>query len=164
MLFCLTVQDHLIKPKDEDSEDDLDEKAKAAKLQDEAEGKERWRNVTSLINKAEELHISLERSGNLDAEEHYLGIAGAEIVSLLEEVTLFTQETDEEDTTDRVRDTTIHQSKGLEFDACFIIGCEKGHFPRGSKVDNEWDEECRLMYVAITRARKFLYILYSESR
>lgn len=57
--------------------------------------------------------------------------------------------------------STIHSSKGLEFDAVFVIGLADGRFPHGSAGQGEqWEEERRLLYVAATRARKYLYLTY----
>ncbi len=57
--------------------------------------------------------------------------------------------------------STIHSSKGLEFDAVFIIGVADGRFPHASAgIGEQWEEERRLLYVATTRAKKFLYLSY----
>jgi DNA helicase-2/ATP-dependent DNA helicase PcrA len=67
---------------------------------------------------------------------------------------------------DAVQLMTVHASKGLEFDAVFITGLEEGLFPHENSM-NDFDgleEERRLMYVAITRARKRLYLSYSQTR
>lgn len=57
--------------------------------------------------------------------------------------------------------STIHSSKGLEFDAVFVIGLADGRFPHGSAgMGEQWEEERRLLYVAATRARKYLYLTY----
>ncbi|SUX06208.1 ATP-dependent helicase [Campylobacter lari] len=58
---------------------------------------------------------------------------------------------------------SIHASKGLEFDYVFIIGLEEGFFPLTSESSNI-EEERRLAYVAITRAKKKLYLSYANSR
>ncbi|WP_419175483.1 ATP-dependent helicase [Desulfosediminicola sp.] len=57
--------------------------------------------------------------------------------------------------------STIHSSKGLEFDAVFVIGMADGRFPHASAgMGEQWEEERRLLYVAATRARKHLYFTY----
>jgi DNA helicase II / ATP-dependent DNA helicase PcrA len=61
---------------------------------------------------------------------------------------------------------TVHSAKGLEFDAVFITGLEEGLFPHENSTQEEGglEEERRLMYVAITRARKRLYMSFSQTR
>ncbi|GAB4298707.1 MAG: DNA helicase PcrA [Myxococcota bacterium] len=61
---------------------------------------------------------------------------------------------------------TVHSAKGLEFDTVFITAAEEGIFPhsRSIKSESEFEEERRLFYVAMTRAKRKLYILSSESR
>ncbi|HZE90847.1 MAG TPA: 3'-5' exonuclease, partial [Rhizobacter sp.] len=61
---------------------------------------------------------------------------------------------------------TVHSAKGLEFDAVFITGLEEGLFPHENSVSDidGLEEERRLMYVAITRARKRLYLSFSQTR
>jgi DNA helicase-2/ATP-dependent DNA helicase PcrA len=67
---------------------------------------------------------------------------------------------------DAVQLMTVHSAKGLEFDAVFITGLEEGLFPHENSLsDGEGlEEERRLMYVAITRARKRLYLSFSQTR
>jgi DNA helicase-2/ATP-dependent DNA helicase PcrA len=61
---------------------------------------------------------------------------------------------------------TVHSAKGLEFDVVFISGLEEGLFPHENSVreDKGLEEERRLMYVAVTRARKRLYISHAQTR
>ena len=70
------------------------------------------------------------------------------------------------DSDDALHLMTVHAAKGLEFDAVFITGLEEGLFPhQNSKMaDGGLDEERRLMYVAITRARRRLYLTFAQSR
>ena len=67
---------------------------------------------------------------------------------------------------DAVQLMTVHSSKGLEFKAVFITGLEEGLFPHENSLNEEkgLEEERRLMYVAITRARDRLYISHTQSR
>ena len=67
---------------------------------------------------------------------------------------------------DAVQLMTVHASKGLEFDAVFITGLEEGLFPHENALSDHdgLEEERRLMYVAITRARKRLYLSHAQTR
>jgi DNA helicase-2/ATP-dependent DNA helicase PcrA len=67
---------------------------------------------------------------------------------------------------DAIQMMTVHSAKGLEFDAVFITGLEEGLFPHenSQKEEGGVEEERRLMYVAITRARKRLYMSFSQTR
>ena len=67
---------------------------------------------------------------------------------------------------DAVQLMTVHSSKGLEFDCVFIAGLEEGLFPHENSMSDAGglEEERRLMYVAITRARKRLYLSHSQTR
>ncbi len=83
----------------------------------------------------------------------------------VESVTLSAdRETDDE--TEYVTLATVHSAKGLEFKVVFIVGLEDGIFPNSRvRYDNaEMEEERRLMYVAITRARERLYLTYARNR
>jgi len=67
---------------------------------------------------------------------------------------------------DAVQLMTVHSAKGLEFDAVFITGLEEGLFPHENSMSDAdgLEEERRLMYVAITRARQRLYLSFSQTR
>ena len=67
---------------------------------------------------------------------------------------------------DAVQLMTVHSAKGLEFDAVFITGLEEGLFPHENAIADVdgLEEERRLMYVAITRARQRLYLCFSQTR
>lgn len=84
----------------------------------------------------------------------------------LEEISLYT-DVDKLDFDDEaVSLMTIHSAKGLEFDTVFIAGMEEGIFPGVRSMDNaeSLEEERRLAYVAITRAKKNLFITHAQSR
>lgn len=88
------------------------------------------------------------------------------IERLLEDAALMSEQDALEVRQEAVSLMTVHASKGLEFDAVFITGLEHGLFPseRESDVDRDNEEERRLFYVALTRARKFLYLTLAGSR
>lgn len=84
----------------------------------------------------------------------------------LEEISLIADITEHKDFEDVVTLMTIHSAKGLEFDVVFLVGMEEGIFPHANALA-EWDgieEERRLMYVGITRARKLLYLTNAKRR
>lgn len=71
----------------------------------------------------------------------------------------------DDDSENAVRLMTLHSSKGLEFDHVFLIGMDEGTFPHHSAVEeNRLEEERRLLYVGITRARKQLCLSYPKTR
>jgi len=90
----------------------------------------------------------------------------ANLIDYLESVTLQNSIEEEDDHLPSVSISTVHASKGLEFDYVFIIGLEEGKFPLSRAMDSpdELEEERRLMYVAVTRARKKLYVTRAKSR
>ena len=117
------------------------------------EEEERLENVAELINAMIEFEDTRFEEGESDLY-HYL-----------HEIALYTN-TDHQQDKDRVRLMTIHQSKGLEFPDVFIMGLTEGVFPnhrsiRERRIDGE-EEERRLMYVAVTRAKDMLYLTESE--
>lgn len=83
----------------------------------------------------------------------------------LEETALYT-DADRESTEDSVSLMTMHAAKGLEFDTVFAVGMEQGIFPSMRSLDSEADleEERRLAYVTITRAKRHLYLIQSRER
>lgn len=117
------------------------------------EREDRLENIAELINSMKEYELSHDEDDDrlLDA--------------YLQEIALYTN-VDAATDKDKVRLMTIHQSKGLEFPTVFITGLTEGVFPnhrsiRERRKDGE-EEERRLMYVAVTRARKMLYLSESE--
>ena len=90
----------------------------------------------------------------------------ASLSGFLEEVSLMTDIDNFDETADTVVMMTMHSAKGLEFPVVFLPGFEEGIFPGLQAIynPNEIEEERRLAYVAITRAKEELYILNAESR
>lgn len=100
----------------------------------------------------------------------YDGVPASEIITqFLEETSLQSDQDNDTKEKSGVRLMTIHASKGLEFDHVFVVGLEHDLFPHkniSSKKQSkeEEEEERRLFYVAVTRARKHLYLCYAELR
>lgn len=90
----------------------------------------------------------------------------ASLADFLEEVSLIADITEHQDEEDVVTLMTIHSAKGLEFDCIFLIGMEDGIFPhQNSFLEREGlEEERRLCYVGITRAKRKLYITNAKRR
>lgn len=88
------------------------------------------------------------------------------LLGFLEEVSLFTDLDNINDSDDKVTLMTLHSAKGLEFPVVFIIGVENGIFPgyQSLESDKELEEERRLAYVGITRAKQKLYITNAYQR
>lgn len=116
------------------------------------EGEERWQNVQELVSVASK-YDKLE--------------PGISLATFLEEMALISQV----DTLDEKKEKgvilmTLHNAKGLEFPQVFIIGLEEGIFPHAQSqwIQDELEEERRLMYVGMTRAKEKLYLLYARAR
>ena len=90
----------------------------------------------------------------------------ATLSAFLEEVSLMTDIDNYDETADTVVMMTMHSAKGLEFPVVFLPGFEEGIFPGLQAIydPNEIQEERRLCYVAITRAKESLYLLNADSR
>lgn len=86
------------------------------------------------------------------------------LTQFLTETALYVKEEDDE-TAAKVSLTTVHSAKGLEYKCVFVIGMEAGTFP-SRMVDSEedYEEERRLFYVAMTRAKELLFITYNRNR
>jgi len=89
-----------------------------------------------------------------------------DVAEMLSQVSLMNGETSERHVDlppDTVKLTTVHQSKGLEFDVVFVIGVADGMFPGRRAIEaDDVEEERRLFYVAVTRAKNELYICYPK--
>ncbi len=98
-----------------------------------------------------------------------VAISFPKIVEFLEQIALVESEYFEKEkkgAKDGVKLMTLHQAKGLEFDVVFIVGVEEGILPHSRSSDDHFqiEEERRLFYVGITRARKKLYITHARRR
>ena len=95
-----------------------------------------------------------ERTGSVNLED------------FLEEISLIADMTEHKEYDDAVTLMTIHSAKGLEFDVVFLIGMEEGIFPHANSIveADGVEEERRLMYVGITRARDLLYLTNAKRR
>lgn len=84
----------------------------------------------------------------------------------LEDIVLYTDADRDNDSDDKVTLMTVHSAKGLEYENVFIIGMEESIFPSSRSLDNEesLEEERRLAYVAITRAKHNLYLTSASQR
>ena len=169
---CMIIQTDELKPKARTSLNGL--------LQD----FERWRSNIGVLPHFELAEIILDESGYTDMwirdkspeapgrlENLKELISGLEdfnnLQGFLEHVSLV-MENQENITEDKVSLMTLHAAKGLEFDTVFLPGWEEGLFPHQRSLDEEGlsglEEERRLAYVGITRAKKEVMILYAANR
>jgi DNA helicase II / ATP-dependent DNA helicase PcrA len=125
----------------------------------EKEGQERLENLGELINAA--TNFVLEESDTIANN----GEAGP-LASFLAHASLEAGEHQAGEGQEAVQLMTVHAAKGLEFDAVFITGLEQGLFPHENATQeiNGLEEERRLMYVAVTRARRRLYLSHAQTR
>ena len=91
---------------------------------------------------------------------------GQSLSTFLEEIALISDLDKLNDRDNAVTLMTLHSAKGLEFPIVFLTGLEEGIFPHSRSLfePQELEEERRLMYVGLTRAMDFLYLLYAERR
>ncbi len=120
------------------------------------ENQSRKENIQELLSAIHEFCDMRVNNGSMD-----IGL-----VDFLSEVSLLTdQDTDQDDTTERITMMTVHAAKGLEFSYVYIVGMEEDLFPSIlCKNERELEEERRLFYVAITRAKTACNISYAKSR
>lgn len=114
-------------------------------------GESRYENILELINVA---HKYANKKWK-DALQEFL-----------EEVALISEMDSKDESRDAVTLMTLHSAKGLEFDNVFFVGLEEGILPHSrSLIDpSELSEEVRLAYVGLTRARKRLFLVYTQNR
>ena len=121
------------------------------------EGLSRSQNIQELINAMEEFVSTRQEQGDEDIL----------LADFLSEVSLLTdQDTENDEEAEKVTLMTVHSAKGLEFNNVFVVGMEEDLFP-SSMAKSEargLEEERRLFYVALTRARKTCIVTYAKSR
>jgi DNA helicase-2/ATP-dependent DNA helicase PcrA len=138
------------------------------------DGADRVENLEELINAAESF-VTLEGFGReaqaLDAVQVLAGLdengeVFSPLAAFLTHAALEAGDNQALEGQDAIQLMTVHASKGLEFDGVFISGLEEGLFPHENALSDfdGLEEERRLMYVAITRARKRLYLSHSQTR
>jgi DNA helicase II / ATP-dependent DNA helicase PcrA len=128
--------------------------ALAAERTIEAEG--RGENLETLIGGAAEFDIEREREGESEISP---------LEEYLQQISLYTEQDGLAAEGELVTLMTLHNAKGLEYDTVFIVGCEEGAFPHMRALEEGGEEEeRRLCYVGITRARKRLYMTWARER
>lgn len=157
LLSLLTLLDQLIAARGESSVLQLLDKLLADSGYSEyirdgtEEGEERWENIQELRTVAQEYaHLPPDTA----------------LTTFLEDVALVSDVDNLREETDAVTLLTLHMAKGLEFDAVFIVGFEEGILPHSRSLEEpeEMEEERRLCYVGMTRARRRLYLIYTFRR
>jgi DNA helicase-2/ATP-dependent DNA helicase PcrA len=128
--------------------------ALAAERTVEAEG--RAENLEELVGVAAEFDINREREGESEVPA---------LEEFLQQISLYSDQDSIQEEESLVTLMTLHNAKGLEYDAVFVVGCEDGAFPHMRALEEgSEEEERRLCYVAITRARQRLYMTWARER
>ena len=143
------------------------------------EGQDRVENLEELVNAAESfvtqegfgkdavaLPIDEQAAAEAAMPDAETGEIMSPLVAFLTHASLEAGDNQAAAGQDAIQLMTVHSAKGLEFDAVFITGIEEGLFPHEQSLSDAdgVEEERRLMYVAITRARKRLYLSFSQTR
>ena len=123
------------------------------------EGLARYENIQELLNSIKEFTERPDEDGVLEAETKGLG-------NYLQQITLLTDADEKDPNADTVKLMSIHAAKGLEFSCVFAAGLEEMLFPNAMAINTreELEEERRLFYVVITRAKQRLWITYANTR
>jgi DNA helicase II / ATP-dependent DNA helicase PcrA len=120
----------------------------------EAEG--RIENLEAFVDAAEEFDLNREREGESEVPP---------LEEFLQQISLLSDQDSIEEEQELVTLMTVHNAKGLEYDTVFVVGCEDGAFPHMRALEEGGEEEeRRLCYVAITRARRRLYMTWARER
>lgn len=122
------------------------------------EGVQRYENIQELLNSIKEW---TESPDNEDGE-----VGDKRLGAYLQQITLLTDADEKDPNADTVKLMTIHAAKGLEFGCVFAAGLEEMLFPNAMSINTreELEEERRLFYVVITRAKNRLWISYANTR
>jgi DNA helicase-2/ATP-dependent DNA helicase PcrA len=116
---------------------------------------------------------TIEAEGRIENLEELVGVGreydanaeGPSVEEFLQQIALFSEQDNLTDDEGVVTLMTLHNAKGLEFPVVFIIGCEDGVFPHSRAVESgDLEEERRLCYVGITRARRRLHMTFARTR
>ena len=117
---------------------------------------------------------TIEAQGRLENLEELVGVAreydataedGGSVEEFLQQLALFSEQDNLRDDEGIVTLMTLHNAKGLEFGIVFIIGLEDGVFPHMRSIESgDLEEERRLAYVGITRAKRQLYLTHARTR
>ena len=128
------------------------------------EGQARYENVEELFNSIKTFTEEREAESELMEDN---GVS-ASLESYLENISLMSaiDENNKDEDSNKISLMTVHSAKGLEFSYVYVIGMEENLFPsvNSSSKESEIEEERRLMYVAITRAKKNVTLSYAQSR
>ena len=137
----------------------------------EREGQDRVENLQELVNAAtafiaEEGYGQNAEAALLPRENDPGTLEASPLAGFLSHASLEAGDNQAQAGQDAIQLMTVHSAKGLEFTAVFITGLEEGLFPHENSVNeaNGLEEERRLMYVAITRAKERLYLSHTQSR
>ncbi len=143
----------------------------------EKEGADRIENLEELVNAAESfvtqegfgkdaVALPVDEQAAAAAPDAETGEIMSPLAAFLTHASLEAGDNQAQAGADAIQLMTVHSAKGLEFDAVFITGIEEGLFPHEQSLSDAdgVEEERRLMYVAITRARKRLYLSFSQTR
>jgi DNA helicase-2/ATP-dependent DNA helicase PcrA len=128
--------------------------ALAAERTVEAEG--RAENLEEMVGVAAEFDVNREQEGESETPA---------LEEFLQQISLVSDQDSIQSEQELVTLMTLHNAKGLEYDAVFVVGCEDGAFPHMRALEEgSEEEERRLCYVAITRARQRLYMTWARER
>jgi DNA helicase-2/ATP-dependent DNA helicase PcrA len=142
----------------------LDLRGLRAHYKAEKEGRERLENLDELINAA--ANFLAEAQTRTMSDEEALAQPHALLADFLAHASLEAGDHQADQGADAVQLMTVHSAKGLEFNVVFLSGLEEGLFPHENSIleTDGLEEERRLMYVAVTRARERLYLSFAQSR